>query len=333
MTKMCKRLMRDKKFLSLFTGVLVLVILVVAWFVFNNKKEYQELSVREASLVTENFINSYLMPSGSQASVIASSEEYDLYKLVIDIGNEDPVESYVTKDGRLFFPQALEIESVAKVDANSSAKQAPTPANVPKSDKPEVELFVMSYCPFGTQMLKGLLPVLETLGDSIDFELKFNDYAMHEKVELDENLVQYCVQKEEPENLNAYLTCFLEAGDRENCLAENTNVNKINNCVTATDKEFNVTENYNNKIDWKGNFPGFNVYKEDNAKYSVGGSPTLIINGANISSARDSASLLNTICSAFNEAPEACSAQLNNQSPTPGFGFDFNSASTEASCL
>lgn len=333
MTKMCKRLMRDKKFLSLLAGVLVLAILAVAWFVFNNKKEYQELSIREASLVTENFINSYLMPSGSRASVTASSEEYDLYKLVIDIGNEDPVESYVTKDGRLFFPQALEIETIDSANTNPASAQSPTPVNVPKSDKPEVELFVMSYCPFGTQMLKGLLPVLETLGDNIDFELKFNDYAMHEKVELDENLVQYCVQKEEPENLNAYLTCFLEAGDRENCLAENTNVNKINNCVTATDKEFNVTENYNNKIDWKGNFPGFNVYKEDNAKYSVGGSPTLIINGANISSARDSVSLLNTICSAFNEAPEACSAQLNNQSPTPGFGFDFSAASTEASCL
>lgn len=333
MTKMCKRLMRDKKFLSLLAGVLVLAILAVAWFVFNNKKEYQELSIREASLVTENFINSYLMPSGSQASVTASSEEYDLYKLVIDIGNEDPVESYVTKDGRLFFPQALEIEAVGKADANPAARQAPTPINVPKSDKPEVELFVMSYCPFGTQMLKGLLPVLETLGDNIDFKLKFNDYAMHEKVELDENLVQYCVQKEEPENLNAYLTCFLEAGDRENCLTENTNVKNINSCVTATDKEFKVTENYNNKVDWKGNFPGFSVHKEDNAKYSVGGSPTLIINGTNVSSARDSASLLNTICSAFNEAPEACSAQLNNQSPTPGFGFDFSAASTEASCL
>jgi hypothetical protein len=333
MIKMSKSILKDRRFLSIGVAVLIVLVAIVAAIYWGNKKPYEEISIREASLKAENFINNYLMPSGSRAIITSSSEEYDLYKMTINIGTESPVESYVTKDGLLFFPQAINMDDVGQNEVAGNNAAAPTPVNVPKSDKPEVELFVMSYCPFGTQMLKGILPVIETLGDNIDFELKFNDYAMHDKLEMDENLVQHCIQKEQPEQLSAYLTCFLEDGERASCLAANADQNKINACVTSVDQEFKVTENYNNKVDWRGNFPGFNVDKEDNTKYGVGGSPTLVINGATINSSRDSASLLKTICSAFNVAPEECSTQLNNQSPTPGFGFDYSVSATQASCL
>ena len=329
---MHKSIFGNKKIIKLAIAFLIIVLAIVGIIIFYTKKS-NEISAQEASAKTETFINEYLMPSGSQAKVTETTEEYNLYKMKIDIGSEEPVESYVTKDGKLFFPQALEITPKQETNTNDQTNNSPTPVNVPKSDKPEVELFVMSYCPFGTQMEKGLLPVLETLGDKINFSLKFNDYAMHDKVELDENLVQYCIQKEQPEKLTAYLSCFLEAGDRAACLAANTNEKTITACADKTDKEFKVSENFKNKVDWRGNFPGFNVNKEDNDKYNVGGSPTLVINGTTVSSARDSASLLKTICTAFNNSPEECSTQLNNQSPTSGFGFDYNSASTQASCL
>ena len=66
-----------------------------------------------------------------------------------------------------------------------------------KADKPKVELFVMSHCPYGTQAEKGMIPVVELLKDKISFEVKFVDYAMHGKKELDEQLRQYCIQKEQ----------------------------------------------------------------------------------------------------------------------------------------
>lgn len=334
MKKLYKRFIRNQKLVNITIAAIIIILAVAAALIWMGKKPYKEISMEEASTKTESFINEYLMPSGSRATITDTKEEYDLYKMTIDIGSEAPVESYVSKDGRLFFPQALEMtQTNTNPSAANSDPSATAQVNAPKSDKPVVELFVMSYCPFGTQMLKGLLPVIDTLGNKIDFQLKFNDYAMHEKTELDENLVQYCVQKEQPEKLAAYLTCFLEAGDRATCLSKNTNEKKINTCVAATDKEYKVTENYNNKVDWRGNFPGFNVNKEDNAKYNVGGSPTLVINGATIGSARDSASLLRTICSAFNTSPEECNTQLNSQSPTSGFGFDYSTNATEASCL
>ncbi|MEM2131153.1 MAG: GILT family protein, partial [Candidatus Woesearchaeota archaeon] len=66
-----------------------------------------------------------------------------------------------------------------------------------KKDKPEVQLFVMSHCPFGTQMEKGILPVVELLGNKIDFKVRFVYYAMHGEVEVKEQLRQYCIQKEQ----------------------------------------------------------------------------------------------------------------------------------------
>lgn len=332
---------KTKKFLSSSNGLakigiaaVIIIVAIVAGIVWSKQAPVNQLSAQDASAKAETFINDYLMPSGSKAKILETSEEYDLYKLKIDIGSDAPVESYVSKDGALFFPQALEIENINQDNGSSSAAtNTPTPVNVPKSDKPTVELFVMSYCPFGTQMEKGLLSVLDLLGDKIDFTLNFNDYAMHEKKEIDENLVQYCVQKEQPEKLTAYLSCFLEAGNQANCLTTITDKAKIENCVAATDKEFKVTENYTNKVGWKGSYPGFDVQKAANDKYGVGGSPTLVINETTVSTSRDSASLLRTICAAFNNAPEECNTQLNSQSPTPGFGFDFSAASTDASCL
>jgi len=315
--------------------ILILIIAAALSITLMGKKQYKEISAAEATAKSEDFINNFLMPSGSKASVTETSEEYDLYKMKIDIGSESPVESYVSKDGKLFFPQAIDMEKTAQAQTgNNNQASAPViPTDLPKNDKPVVELFVMSYCPYGTQIEKGMLPVLEALGNKIDFQLKFCDYAMHEKKELDENLVQYCIQKEQPEKLKAYLQCFLAEGNGSDCLSKNTNKSKIESCVNTTDKEYKVTANYNNKTDWKGSFPGFNVNKEDNAKYNVGGSPTLIINGKEVQSGRDSASLLATICAAFNNAPEECNQQLNAQSPTPGFGFDYSANNAgAASC-
>ena len=59
----------------------------------------------------------------------------------------------------------------------------------------------------------------------------------------------------------------------------------------------------------------------ENKQYDVQGSPTLIINGLQVESSRDSASLLKTICGAFNTEPEVCNtAKLSSASPSAGFG-------------
>ncbi len=199
---------------------------------------------------------------------------------------------------------------------------------------PTVEAFVMSHCPFGTQIEKGLLPVVELLGDKIDFEIKFCDYAMHGEKEVLEQLQQYCIQEEQNDVFIDYLTCFLEAEDSEGCLdTANVDKTKLATCASATDAKFKLTAALEDKTLWKGNFPPFTIYQEDVDKYSISGSPTLVINGVTSSSSRDPASLLKTICTGFDEKPEECDEVLSTANPSSGFGFSETAApATAATC-
>lgn len=332
MKKKFKRLLESGVMMKIILPLILVIILGFIGFASFKKTGAKNLSSEEAQVAAESFINEYLMSPGTKATVKITSEEYDLYKLSVDIGS-DVVDSYFSKDGKLFFPQAFNIEEMTKEPVAGDEASSQPVAQAPKSDKPVVELFVMSHCPYGTQIEKGMLPVVAALGDKIDFEIKFVDYAMHGEVELKEQMLQYCVQKEQNDKFNNYLTCFLQDGNSEACIASTSiNKTKLNSCVAATDKEFKITENFKNKIGFQGSYPGFDIHKEDNTKYSVGGSPTLVINGADISSGRDSANLLATICGAFNEAPEECSQQLSSATPAPGFGAGTTNNAAAAEC-
>ncbi len=295
----------------------------------NPIKPENMIKLEDAKTKTENFINNYLM-NGGKITVKNAGEEYGLYKIVVDSGNGKNIDTYITKDGKLFF-QSFDIEKIEGVKNNA----APSGAEIKKSDKPEVELFVMSHCPYGTQIEKGILPVVSALGSKINFDLKFTDYAMHGEKELKEELNQYCIKTGEPAKFNGYLKCFIESanGDSATCLKKTgINTAKLKTCVDATDKQFKVTANFKDKTAWNGNFPTFNIYKESNAKYGVQGSPTLIINGATATSGRDSASLLKTICSAFNTPPKECETTLSSASPSTGFGVGTSGSAGSASC-
>lgn len=299
----------------------IILIALGATFIFKGKGTLKPDAVKT---VLESYINTNLMAPGATAKIESVTKENGLYKVMVNIGNEQKVESYATLDGKLFFPQAMKTgESTEAAAGGDQAANTPaTPENLPKTDKPVVELFVMTHCPYGTQMEKGILPVVAALGNKINFSIKFNDYAMHGEKELKESLTQYCVQKEQTAKYTKYLTCFLKDETQSaTCLNEaNVDTDKLAACVAKTDKTYSVLDNFKNNKDFRGTFPGFNVQKEDNTKYNVGGSPTLIINGTEAQSGRDSASLLKTICAAFNNQPKECETSLSSATPAAGFG-------------
>lgn len=292
----------------------------------------KKLSPDEAKLKAETYINENLMANGSKATIDSVVEENGLYKMSVNIGSGQIIDSYMTKDGSKLFPQALELTpATPEADIDSSGGEAVAPTEVPKTAKPTVELFVMSHCPYGTQIEKGILPVIEALGNKINFELKFCDYAMHGEKELKEQLNQYCINKEQNDKFNAYLKCFLGAGDGAACLTQaKVNTAKLKTCVDKTDKQFKVTENFTNKVGYKGSYPSFDVFKDDNAKYNVGGSPTLIINGAESQSGRDPQSLMASICAGFENAPAECQKEMSSASPAAGFGTATDSSGSDA---
>jgi len=198
-----------------------------------------------------------------------------------------------------------------------------------KKDKPEVELFVMSHCPYGTQIEKGFIPVVEALGNKINFTVKFCDYAMHGEKELDEELQQYCIQKEQNSKFIDYLKCFLKEGKSDECMTSvGIDKAKLSACITVADDTYKVTKNFEDKTTWNGNFPTFNIFKTEVDQYDVQGSPTLVINGVVASSARDPANLLDAVCTGFKVKPAECNVELSSESPTPGFGFETTTTNT-----
>ncbi|MBU0897942.1 hypothetical protein KJ806_02330, partial [Patescibacteria group bacterium] len=118
------------------------------------------------------------------------------------------------------------------------------------------------------------------------------------------------------------LKCFLNSSDSGACLkSAKLDEAKINSCVKSADQQYQVTKKFNDKKSWSNDsFPPFDIYKDDNTKYGVQGSPSLVVNGAQAQSGRDSASLLTTICSAFNKIPSECNKKLSATAPAPGFG-------------
>ncbi len=271
---------------------------------------------------------SYISNFGVEPQLVESGESNGLYYIKLIINQQNYL-MYMSKDGELLFPNVFVLS-----EGEEETEQPEGETGLTKSDKPSVELFVMSHCPYGTQAEKGILPVLDALGDKIDFDLRFVYYAMHGETEIDEQTRQYCIQKEQNSKFLDYLSCFLEEGDSEACLASaGIDTSKLDACIASADEEFNINANLEDQSIWlSGQFPIFEVDMALNEKYDVQGSPTLVVNGQQVSSARDPQSLLNTICAAFNTAPEQCNTQLSSEAPSPGFGFEGTGSDSSGQC-
>ena len=87
--------------------------------------------------------------------------------------------------------------------------------------KPTLELFVMSYCPFGVQAEEKIIPIVKEFGDKIDFKLQFiaqekeepsaQDItpftSLHGYPEVAENIRQLLIAQEYPDRYLDYILC------------------------------------------------------------------------------------------------------------------------------
>jgi hypothetical protein len=289
-------------------------------------------NVISADVAGERLIE-FASSQGADATLVGVNDNGEFYEVIVSINGQN-LPLYVTKDGE-FFTQAL-IPLTGDV-VNQQQQQQPS-IEVPKSDKPEVELYVFTYCPYGTQAEKGIVPVLKLLGDKIDFKLR-QVGAMHDPrgcsgtacYESLEAKRQLCIEKEYPTKLLDYINEFALDAEIGNCRGDDT-------CVTPLiDKLYAELGISKAKVDACIETDSELLYSaelENSGAQGVSGSPTLIINGEKVQSSRDSASYLETICSAFNTAPAECDEVLSSASPSPGFGASTTtgSASAEAQC-
>jgi len=318
-----------------YWAILSFILLVVLVFVlFGNIKptgSFLVVSKEDVGKKVIDFINSNLVSPGTSASLAEVKDIGSVYEIITEYqGQKIPV--YATKDGKMLFLQGLNLTTT---QANTQTTQTSNQQQIPKREIPDVKLFVMSYCPFGLQAEKALLPVMKLLDGKANITIHFVYYCMHGDKEVYENLRQYCIQSEQKDKFYDYLLCFVQSGDYNKCLDEaKVDKVKLESCMNLTDEKFNITNQLKDKSTWlSGMFPKFDIDLELNKKYNVQGSPTLVINDQVVSINRSPESFKQAICSAFINPPSECNQQLSTATASPGIGpLTGSSSSSSGSC-
>jgi len=141
---------------------------------------------------------------------------------------------------------------------------------------------------------------------------------MHGQKENDENYRQICIREEQSDKLIVYLECFLEAGEgtEDACMTKaKVDKTKVESCMKSKAATY------------------FEVDKQLNTEYGVQGSPTVVLDGKEVSIARNPEAIKTAICNAFTgNKPSECSKTYSSESPSAGFGYSTTSSSTSASC-
>jgi len=209
----------------------------------------------------------------------------------------------VTKDGE-YLVQGLTPLNRAQQTAPGQQELA----DIPKSDKPEVELFIWSYCPYGVQAQGPLAEVVSLLGDSADFKTALY-YDGHGAYETQQNKIQACMQDLGEEKYWDYVAGFVDnvypvCGESRDIDCDRTESIKL---MDSLGIDSSVVMSC---VDSKGaSLIGADAQKSQQS--GVEGSPTLFVNGVKANVARTAEAYKTVVCSAFNEAPEECSTILD----------------------
>lgn len=277
-----------------------------------------------------DLINSNVLTGGQTASLNNVSEESGLVKINITIGTST-FNSYISKDGKLFFPEAI------RLDGNSVGNQTNNNVNnqqavaqtqtgqlpeLIKVDKPLVEAYVVSKCPFGLQMQRVFSDIIQNAPElAQNLKVRYIGSvsngvvtSMHGDAEAQENLRQICIRDEQQSKYWSYIACHIKAGDVERCLkSASIDTSKLSSCMTDKNKGVAYAQK------------DFDL----NTKYRIQGSPTLIVEGKGVSEfsfgGRSSEAIKKIICGSYSNQPDVCNKTLNTAEATTSFSSVYSS--------
>lgn len=206
--------------------------------------------------------------------------------------------------------------AVAQQQQPINNQQAKVPTTVQKSDSPVLEAYVVARCPYGIQMQRAMADAVKNIPALAQYvKVRYIGSAsgstitsMHGPAEATENLRQICLREEQPAKYWPYVSCQMKSGDTSGC-ESSTGVDSAKLSACTSDPSRGVA--YAQKD-----------FALDN-QYSIQGSPTLILNGAQISESsyggRSSDGVKAMVCAAFNSQPSFCSTQLTTAQASASF--------------
>lgn len=271
---------------------------------------FTTLSSDQASQKALDFINQNLLKGKTAASLVEVKEQNGLYKMKVKVGERE-VESFVTKDGKIFFPEPG-IDLTQKPSSQQSQQQQQQ-EEIPEEKESSVELFVMSFCPFGNKAENTLKPVFELLGDKVNWSFhyivnnkggKFS--SLHGAKELEQDQRELCVLENKGAKSWFDFVTFV-----------NDNCGKEGGCWKKAAQNIGVSlDQITACVDQKGT-QLLSREAKISAEKKATGSPTLLINGVKSKAVYDYGkpnSYKKAICSGFENPPSVCDQQLSAQS-------------------
>lgn len=299
---------RDTKIIWMVSTIVIAVLLIVSIFTHGN---FGIRSVTGAAIgggdiekKVKDYIEDYLVRAGTEVNVKKIGEENGLYKLEMGIGLQK-FDAYVTKDGELLFPSVINLDEKPELLEDVEEE-------IPKRDKPKVELFVMSQCPFGVSAFDAFSEVLKLFGNKIDFNLYFiaNENkgvfeSLHGQTEVNEDLRQLCAVKYYPQKYIDYILCVNK---------DYRNVDSIwEDCAKKSGLDVNKIKDCSEGEEGKKLLRGSIKVSEEK---KVSGSPTMFINDVRYSGSRTSDGYKQGVCSGFRDEPKECEKKLSGTATT-----------------
>ena len=232
------------------------------------------------------------------------------------------------KSATVFLGRGYKWKDVVDVDENTLnvyplGPEVTLSEKIEIMSKPDVKLFVMSFCPYGNQAEDSMKPVVELLGEKVNISLNYviySNYAkqkganpeeyclsadekycsMHGRGELNQDVREICVAKYQKDKLWQFVDEINKGASADNvetkwkAIAQklNINVKKIETCQKNEAKKLLEQE----------------VVLSN--KYQAQGSPTMVINDTTYQGGISAESYKQAICSAFIEPPEECSQSV-----------------------
>jgi hypothetical protein len=266
------------------------------------------------------FINNNLVTQGSAAELVSVSETKGIYELKTRYQSQDVV-LYTSKDCTLLFTNALNLTAGSGVTPTPQATAAPV-----KTIRPSVDLYVMAFCPYGTQAETVMSPVVDLLGSKADIRIRYitsvsgstvdSVDSLHGMQEAKEDLRQVCINRYYPEKTWDYLDTFNNA-----CYPSWQDAVVLDSCWKNTTAALGIDSA---KIESCAGGPeGLALLKADetaSAKDGAYASPTLFINGVKYAGARTPEAFKQAICSSFETVPSECSTVLSSVSSSASGG-------------
>ncbi|MEM4337070.1 MAG: thioredoxin domain-containing protein [Candidatus Woesearchaeota archaeon] len=189
-----------------------------------------------------------------------------------------------------------------------------------KDNKPQIDFFVMSYCPYGNVAEESIEKVYDIIKEKAEFKPHYviysnyggADYCLDEKqqycsmhgiVELHQDIREMCVNK------YYGIKSWFEFARKMN---SKCNYKNADSCWVDVAKEIGLDVE---KISACEENDALDLLKEEkrlNEALNIRGSPQIFIDGKEYSGARDADSIKNALCNAYENRPQECGVYIND---------------------